>query len=360
MHEPLTVWQIFEGFAGSALVFIILFDVFTSVVVPRPVRSGLRISAYLLRGTWRSWRRIGLRLEPPQRRDAFLGVFASLAVVLLLIVWEGGLILGFGLFFHGMRHDVRPELHNYGQALYFAATSLLTIGFGDFVPIGGLTRLVAVIAGASGLATIALVLTFLFALFGSFQRRELFVVMLDARSGAPASGLALLETHAQLQLVDDLPRLFQQGQTWAAEVLDNHLAYPILAYFRSSHVDVSWLSALGAVLDAATLLISTLEAVPKGHAILMHSVGSHLTHDLSNYFRFHSNTDVGVEPAEYAQARQRLLAAGFRLVPEAEGWTAFQRLRSEYASALNAMARYWAITPAQWIGDRSPISSRHD
>src|SRR5579872_2312780 len=122
MHEPLTAWQIFEAVVGSVVVLIILFDVFTSVVVPRPVRSGLRISAYLLRGTWRTWRRIGLRLDPPQRRDAFLGVFASLAVVLLLIVWEGGLILGFGLFFHGLRHDVRPQLHNYGQALYFAAT----------------------------------------------------------------------------------------------------------------------------------------------------------------------------------------------------------------------------------------------
>jgi len=354
-----TAAQAIEIACGVAVVIVVLFDVFTSVVVPRPVRSGLRISAYMLRATWRVWRAAGLRMDPPQRRDSFLGLFASLAVMVILVVWENGLIVGFGLFFYGLRSEVHPALHNFGQALYFAGTSLLTIGFGDFVPSGGLTRFAAVVAGTSGLATLAIVLTFLFALFGSFQRRELFVVTLDARGGAPASGLALLETHAQLKLVDDLPRLFIQGQAWAAEVLDNHLAYPILAYFRSSHVDVSWLSALGAVLDAATIVISTIDAVPKGQAVLMHSVGSHLTHDLAKYFGFDNDNAAGVELQEYREARQRLGAAGFALLPEADGWVAFQRLRAQYASALNGMAQYWAITPAQWIGDRSPIPIRH-
>jgi len=359
MNEPLTVLQIFEGVAGLALVLIILFDVFTSVVVPRPVRTALRLSAYLVRFTWPLWRRAAFAIEPPQRREAFLGVFAPAAIMVLLVLWEFSLIAGFGLIFFGLRADVHPQLQNLEEAFYFSGSSLLTIGYGDFVPTGGLTRIAALAAGTTGLATLAIVLTFLFSLFGSFQRRELFVVTLDARGSAPASGIALLETHAQLNLIEDLPRLFVQGQNWAAEVLDNHLAYPVLAFFRSSHVDVSWLAALGAVLDAATLVISTVDRLPRGQAVLMHSIGSHLTHDLSKYFRFEVDGGVGVELAEYRAARQRLTAAGYQLRDENEGWLAFQRLRSEYASALNGMARYWAISPAQWIGDRSPIPIRH-
>ena len=348
-----------EVLAGIVIIVSILFDVFTSVVVPRPVRTSWRISAHLVRITWPWWRGFAYNLQPPQRREAFLGVFAPLAVMSLLILWEALLIIGFALVFLGLRGDVQPPLQNFPQALYFSGTSLLTIGYGDFVPTSGETRFAALAAGTTGLATLAIVLTFLFSLFGSFQRRELFVLTLDARGGAPASGLALLETHAQLQLVDDLPRVFIQGQTWSAEVLDNHLAYPVLAYFRSSHVDVSWLAALGAVLDAATLVISTLDQMPKGQAVLMHSIGSHLTNDLCKYFRFDVDGGVGVELHEYRAARQRLTAAGYTLTAEAEGWSAFTRLRGEYASGLNGMARYWAISPAQWIGDRSPIPERH-
>ncbi|MDQ6824351.1 MAG: potassium channel family protein [Candidatus Eremiobacteraeota bacterium] len=348
-----------EILAGVIIVALILFDVFTSVVVPRPVRTSWRISTHIVRLTWPMWRRIGLALEPPQRRDAFLGVFASLAVMAFLVMWELGLITGFGLILFGMRADVNPHLRSFGEALYFSGTSLLTIGYGDFVPTSGFTRFAALAAGTTGLATLAIVLTFLFSLFASFQRRELFVLILDARCGAPPSGLALLETHAQLKLIDDLPRLFVQGQTWSAEVLDNHLAYPVLAYFRSSHIDVSWLAALGAVLDAATLVISTIDQLPKGQAVLMQSIGAHLTHDLSKYFRFDVDGGVGVELQEYRAARQRLAVAGFTLTSEWEGWTEFQRLRSEYASGLNEMARYWAISPAQWIGDRSPLPVRH-
>jgi hypothetical protein len=237
----------------------------------------------------------------------------------------------------------------------------LTIGYGDIVATGGAARFFSIAAATSGLATVAVALTFLFSLYASFQRREVFVVTLDGRGSSPASGLALLEAHAALGLVRDLPRLFEEGQKWCAEVLDTHLAYPILCYFRSSHVDVSWISALGAMLDAATLAIAALEDIPKGQALLLHSVGGHLTHDLAKYFRLLSDGDVMVERSEFQAARERLRAAGYALADEAAAWTTFCRLRTEYAADLNAMARYWAITPAQWIGDRSPIGGgRHD
>lgn len=345
--------------AGLIVIGIILFDVFATVVVPRPVRGALVRSAYIRRYTWRAWRSLCLGVQPPARRESLLGMYAPMVMVLLLCIWVFGLIFGFGLVFFGLRDGLQPVPYGLGDALYYAGTSLLTIGYGDVVATQGLTRFLSIAAAAAGLATVAVVVTFLFSSFSSFQRREAFVVTLDARSGAPASGVSLLETHAALDLVHDLPRLFDASQTWCAEVLDTHLAYPILCYFRSSHADVSWIAALGALLDSATLVVATLEDVPKGQATLLHSVGSHLAHDLAKYFGLLGEDVVLVELAEFRAARARLEAAGYRLGDETAGWEAFQRLRSEYAGSLNNMARHWAISPAQWIGDRSPISPRH-
>jgi len=344
---------------GIIIVFVIVFDIFASVLVPRPVRSAFLMSAYLRRYTWRLWRALCIGIEPPQRRELLLGIFAPLVMVLLLGGWVFGLILGFGCIFLGLQEGLRPMPTDIGTAMYYAGASVLTIGYGDIVSVEGLTRFFSISAGVAGLATVAVVLTFLFSLFASFQRRETFVVVLDGRGSAPPSGVSLLETHAKLHLVDDLPRLFESGQTWCAEVLDTHLAYPVLCYFRSSHVDVSWFSALGALLDAATLIMSTVEDIPRGHAALLHSVGSHLTHDLAKYFKLLGDDEVLVDRAEFAQARQRLHAAGYALAPEEQSWNAFRKLRAEYASDLNNMARYWLITPAQWIGDRSLLSAKH-
>lgn len=344
---------------GLVVVGMMLFDVFATVIVPRPVRGALVRSAYVRRWTWRAWRQLSIDMQPPQRREFFLGIYAPLVMVLMLGIWVFALILGFGLIFYGLRDGLHPAPANLGGAIYYAGTSLLTIGYGDILATQGWTRFFSIAAAATGLATMAIVVTFLFSTFSSFQRREAFVITLDARGGAPASGVSLLETHATLDLVPDLPRLFETSQTWCAEVLDTHLAYPVLCYFRSSHVDVSWIAALGALLDSATLIVSTVEGLPKGQATLLHSVGSHLTHDIAKYFGLLSEDAVLVEPAEYKAARERLQVAGYRLADEAKAWDSFRRLRSEYAGSLNNMARHWAINPAQWIGDRSPIGTRH-
>jgi hypothetical protein len=345
---------------GVVAIGFVLFDVFASVLVPRPVPSRLLVSAYQRRYTWRMWRALFFAVQPPQRREIILGFFAPLSVVVLLISWLVGLIVGYGLIFYGIADQVQPHLTNFWEAAYFSGSSLLTIGYGDIVGTGNAARIVSLAAGATGLATVAVVLAFLFSLFNSYRQRELFEVTLDARAGAPPSGVALLETHAQLDIIDDLPRFFEHAQNWCADVLETHLAYPVLCYFRSTHVGMSWVGALGAMLDAATLVISTVKGVPKGQAQLMHSVGSHLVYDVAHYFRLLGPELTLVEQQEFITARERLGAAGYSLEPEPESWQTFCRLRAEYASSLNNLARHWAITPAQWIGDRSPLEARRD
>jgi hypothetical protein len=362
---PSMLGPLLEGILGGLLVASILFDVFLTVVVPRRapnIGRRLRLSGYLVPGLWRWWRWVGLGLSATERREGFLGTFGALSVILLLAAWVTGLMIGYGLLFDSVADQLHPASDHFGASLYFAGVSLLTIGFGDIVPVGGSARLIALIAAANGLGLIALVITLLFTLYGSFQRREVAVVVLEAGAGAPPSGVTLLETYALAGILDDLPGVFREWQSWAAEVLDSHIAYPILAYFRSSHDNDSWISSLGAVMDASTLVLTTVKGGPKGWAKLSRAVGGHCLEDLVNYFGLPHEPEVGVEREEFEEARRRLAKAGFELEDADQAWAHFSRLRQSYAGRVNALARYWATPPAQWIGDRSPLRypRRHD
>lgn len=347
--------ELFSIAAGVALVGYIVNDVFQAVVVPRPTPARFRLGRWVIRPGWKVARAWALRLNSADRRERFLGTFAPLVVMVLLVLWIVGLIVGFGLIFFGLGAQLRPHVTDFPTALYFSGTSVITIGFGDFVATSGVARLLALVAGASGLGTIALAISFLFSLYSSFQRREVQIVTLDARAGAPPSGVRLLETVGKYGLQDEVPRLFGEWERWAAEVLDSHMAYPLLAYFRSSHDNESWVSALGAVLDAATLLLTTVVDGPRGPAKMMFAMGTHLVEDLGQFFRATGDGDAGVERYEFDEARDRLTAAGWSLLGPEESWLAFSRLRAQYAGQLNAMAKWFAAPPTQWIGDRSYV-----
>jgi Ion channel len=379
-----------ELLIGALVVAAVLYDVFQSIVVPRWTDRTLRLSPFLIDVLWPVWRRIGLRLRPAQRSENFLGTFAPLALIDVLLVWVTALIVGYGLMIHALREQIEPPISHLGTAFYLAGSSLLTLGFGDLVARGGPARFVLLAAAASGLAVVALVISLTFSLYGLFQRREVLVLTLDARAGAPPSGVTMLETYARLEILEELPATFAAWEVWSAEMLESHLAYPILPYFRSSHKNESWVSALGAVLDAATLLLTTLEGGhpaerseergpasrlaglerPQGAAHLMYRLGCHALLDLSQWFRFRLPDEPepvgeptragGVERAEFVAARERLAAAGYRLCEEEGAWRSFVKHRSVYAAALNDLARHFATPPTQWIGDRSTATDpRH-
>jgi hypothetical protein len=154
---------------------------------------------------------------------------------------------------------------------------------------------------------------------------------------------------------DELRATFDDWRRWSAAVLESHLAYPILVYFRSSHDNEAWLNSFGAVMDAATLVLSTVvsEDATEGHARLMFKVGNHLVEDLAWYFRFKNARVPIVERQEFDDARERLIKAGYHCREGESAWSEFASLRSMYASPLNQLARRLAIMPAKWIGDRS-------
>ncbi len=341
---------------GAFLLALALWDLFQTIVVPRPTPGWFRIGRYLIRGSWRVLRTLR-NGRPGRSYDRVLGLFAPAATVALLAAWLVTLIVGYGLILYAIRDELRPVPPDLGTTLYFAATSVLTLGFGDIVAQGALARVVVAIAAISGLGAVALVVTFLFSLFASYQRREIRVVMLQATAGAPPSAVALLETYAQLHLVDRLPDLFRDWQTWAAEVLDSHVAYPLLGFFRSSHDNLSWISALGTVLDASSLVLTTVEGLPRGDAKLFKRIGTHLVEDISN-LGFGRGEPSPLDRSAFEAACDRLERSGYDLANRDVAWPAFEAARATYSGRLEAMASYWATPAAQWLGDPVELRQR--
>ena len=353
----------FIAFAlGLFLLALTFWDLFQTIVVPRPTPGWFRIGRYLIRSSWHVLR--GIRDGRPGRSyDRVLGLFAPAATVALLVAWLVTLIVGYGLILWAIRDEIEPVPTDLGTTVYFAATSVLTLGFGDIVAAGGPARVVITIAAISGLGIVALVVTFLFSLYGSYQRREVRVVTLQSAAGAPPSAVALLETYAMLDLRERLPELFHDWEGWAAEVLDSHVAFPLLGFFRSSHDNLSWISALGTVLDASSLVLTTVTDVPRGEAKLFKRMGTHLVEDIFN-LGFGAGQPIGLEREAFDAACDRLADAGYTLVPRDKAWAHFEAARATYSTRLEAMASYWAAPAAQWLGDpimlRQPLHATDD
>ncbi|HTC29437.1 MAG TPA: potassium channel family protein, partial [Candidatus Acidoferrum sp.] len=346
---------------GVVLILASLNDVFQSVIVPRAVGRRLRPSYYQSRILWTIWPRLAHGIYPnnEDRREDFLAAFAPFNLIANLLNWSFLMLIGYGAIFYALRAQVHPPLATFGEAFYFAGTSFFTIGFGDYAGTSGLTRLASLAAGACGFGIISTTTAYLFAIFGAFQNREQFVVMVSARAGAPPSGVGLLAIAAHARVVKDLPTLMRSAEMWCASLMETHLAYPILAYFRSSHDYESWVATLGTLLDTAVLMITTVQC-DAGESRILYNIGRHATHDLSKYFRLEGDErDPGITREQFDEACTRLESAGLTLNDRDSAWSHFALLRCAYAGHLNALAAFFQVPTLQWLGPHSLVEAPH-
>ncbi len=343
---------------GILILLWTLLDVFRTLVMPRAARGRFRLSRLLFRGAWRPWRWIGLRRRTVQGRERVLAVAAPFLFFVLLVGWVSLALLGYALilwspaFVHGMGTGD----DSFGDALYHAGNSLFTLGFGGGAATGW-TRAVAVLAGATGLGLFAVVIAYLPVLYQAFNRREVGVLLLDARAGSPPSGPELLHRMGSAGVASALPQLFAEWERWVAEVLESHMSYPMLVLFRSPHDNTSWVTSLGAVLDAATLLLTTVEDAPNESTKLLYGTGVHAMEDLFYYLRPPERESV-IGRDEFEDVVRDMKEDGFSVRPVDDAFARFTEKRAKYAPRLDAIAVLLAAPPGQWIGDRSYLGAR--
>ncbi len=343
--------------AGILIVFLTLLDVFRTLVMPRAARGRVRLGRILFRPMWRPWRWIGVRRKTAQARERVLAGAAPFFFFVLLAGWVSLALLGYALILWspGFAHGIGRSDDSFGTSLYVAGTSMFTLGSGGDVT--GWTRAVVVIAGATGLGLFAVVIAYLPVLYQAFNRREVGVLLLDARAGSPPSGPELLHRMGSAGVASSLPELFAEWERWVADVLESHMSYPLLALFRSPHDDTSWITSLGSVLDAATLIITSVEDEPDERARLLYGTGVHAVEDLFYNLRL-SERETVIQRDEFEDVLDDLKADGFSVRPVDEAFERFTEKRAKYAPRLDAIAVFLAAPPALWIGDRSFLGAR--
>ncbi|HUY11972.1 MAG TPA: potassium channel family protein [Candidatus Dormibacteraeota bacterium] len=346
--------DLLAALGGFVLVALSLRDIFLAVI-PRASNRTWRASSTISRIGWPLWKRFSGFINAHGRRDEFLSLFAPFNLFVQIGIWIALLVVGFGGIFYALREHLNPHPNGPG-AVYFAGVTLLTIGFGDIVPGNGITRVVALITGATGVTIIAVLASFLLTMLAAFNRREEFVVRLSARAGAPPSGIALLVFCAEMKAPQELAAFLREAETWCVSTLDQTLAYPQIALFRSAHDNHSWMSSLGAVLDAGALVATTVEAPyaqAEARALLISA--RHLLGDLSNYFLLQNTPGERVNEANFERACDRLTQAGYVVRDRQEAYAAFTRVRHYYCGHIEQMARWLAADVTVWLQD-SPTS----
>jgi hypothetical protein len=145
------------------------------------------------------------------------------------------------------------------EQFYLSGVTFFTLGYGDIVPHTESARTVSVIEAGCGIGFIAVVIGYLPVLYQLFSRREAHVIQLDARAGSPPTATTMLSRHAEADSLDKLDDLLREWEVWGSDLLESHLSYPMLVYYRSQHDNQSWLAALSAVMDCCALILVGVE-----------------------------------------------------------------------------------------------------
>ena len=341
---------------GILLVLAVLWETFETIVLPRRVTRQFRMTRLFYRYSWAPWRMLAGLRKQKKKRDAMLSYYGPLSLLMLFAFWALTMVFGFALIHYGDTEQLNGTIFpsRFGNALYLSGTTLFTLGLGDITPASPLGRFVTVVEGGVGFGFLALVIGYLPVLYQSFSRREVTISLLDARAGSPPTAFELLRRNTGPATCgfEALTDVLAHWETWAAELMESHLSYPVLAYFRSQHDNQSWIGSLTAILDVCALAMSGMEGVCQYQARMTFAIARHALVDLSQVFGAAPDKDGAdgrLLPEDLAAMRQQLSAAGFRLSDDSAANGELTRLRGLYEPYAITLARHLALDLPPWI-----------
>jgi hypothetical protein len=346
--------KIFAVILGVLLILLVLWEAFETIVLPRRVTRQFRLTRLFYRFTWRPWTWLAALRRSKKERDSLLSYYGPLSLLLLLAFWALTLVFGFGLLHFGLHDKLTGMLFDsdLGNALYLSGTTLFTLGLGDVQPASALGRFITVLEAGIGFGFLALVIGYLPVLYQAFSRREVTISLLDARAGSPPTAYEMLRRQSGVNGMEALTELLRAWELWSADVMESHLSYPALAYFRSQHDNQSWIASLTAILDVCALAMVGLEGMCQYQARMTFAIARHALVDLSQVFGAPPAKEERIDrlpPEALNELRKRLHAEGFTL---ADGDTAaeeLRRLRALYEPYALSLAAFLILELPPWM-----------
>lgn len=338
---------------GLFCIFGVLFDAFQTIILPRRATGVIRLTRAFYIATWRPWSFFAGRIRTPRTRETAFSFYGPLSLIVLLVLWAAVMLLGFAFLYFAMRdpfYDLR-EHTGFLTDLYVSGATLFTLGPTDSGPLHPSARLLMVLESGTGFGFLAIIMGYFPVLYGAFSRREVSISLLDARAGSPPTAAELLRRHVHPDAAEALSVLLIEWERWSAELLESHISFPLLCYFRSQHTNQSWLSALTSILDASSLLIAGVQGHEARQAQLTFAMARHALVDLSQILNLKPLREVPDRlPTErYNQLYGLLCQGGVSMCRDNNSEHRLVEMRRLYEPWAEALSAHFAMPLPPWM-----------
>ena len=345
--------KILAVISGVILIFLIIRDSFETIILPRRVSKPFRLSRYFYASTWRLYSLVARKMRPGNRREFYLSYYGPASLIVLLLFWAVVLFFGFALLQWGLSDPLKaPEGQlSFWTYFYLSGTTFVTLGYGDVTPLTGMGRVLAVTEAGMGFLFLALIIGYVPVIYQAFSRREINISLLDARAGSPSSATELLRRGYRDRKIDELIQFMREWERWCAELLESHLSYVVLTYYRSQHERQSWLAALTTILDTCALLIVGFEDVSAPTIRFTFAIARHAAVDLAQIY--------GTPPVnpklsrlsheDFVRMRDALSEVGLELRHGEDAEKHLYDIRRSYEPFVNSIADHLLVNLPPWI-----------
>lgn len=356
--------------AGVVVALGVALDAFQTVILPRRPTGRFRITRVFYLLTWGPWVAIAERIHNRRIREQFFSTYGPISLLFLLALWAILLVVSFGLVYMGLGTPFHDTLNTTGTLLahlrtdlYVSGTTLFTLGLGDVTPTSHVARLIIALESGTGLAFVALVIGYVPILYQAFSHREISVALLDVRAGSPPTAAELLRRHSFEGGHRALIQLLAEWERWSAEILETHISYPLLCYYRSQHDNQSWLTAIVAVLDTCALIITTIDGPPVRQAQLTFAMARHALIDLGHVFHIERSGEQETPPDRLPKETfwhlcDALGDLHIRLCGDPESMRRLTAIRKLYEPQAFALADYLRMPLPLWIAEPKPVDPK--
>jgi hypothetical protein len=343
--------------AGLFILLATLWEAFETIILPRRVTRPIRLVRMFYRVTWKFWAAVNRWIRSKKVRDAHLSYYGPLSLLGLFATWAILLVLAFAMLHWaaGSAINAPGEMPTFRTDFYLSGTTFFTLGLGDVTPRTTLAKAITVTEGGTGFGFLGLMISYLPTLYGAFSQRELNISLLDARAGSPPTAAELLRRHAQFADNEVLTLYLRDWEIWAAQLMESHLSYPVLCYFRSQHDNQSWLAAFTAVLDVSALLIAYGDGTAKWQSQLTFAIARHAVVDLAEVLRVPASRPAHdrLPPKDVVQVRNLLVECHASSKSGDAGNKKLNELREMYEPYLNGLSlRLLMPLPSWGVGHR--------
>ena len=341
--------------AGAAIFAFTWAVVVFTIVLPRGQWGPGRVSTVVTRTVRLFFATFARMAKSYERKDAILAPIGPIAVLAQLVVWLLLFTVAFVLMLVTYTHDLRTAISQSTAAMF-------TLGLARS---GHLTNdTITTLAGATGLIVVALQIAYLPSLYAAFNRREVLITMLTSRAGEPAWGPEILIRHQLVGITDALPDFYSWWETWAAEVSESHVSYPVLLLFRSPDPWSSWVLSLLSVMDAAAMQLALQPESAPSQARMCIRMGYVALRRISSSLGWQFDDDplpdgpIELTETEFAAAVAFLDETGFLIERDvAAAWPHFRGWRVNYEDLAYRWANRVVAPVAPWSGTRPGIAT---